>query len=77
MSATPSPRLTARVRAMRRDRIFARLLEGQAAAAIAAEEGGGACGRFLSLEPNLAAAVGTDGGLSARQTDAATAGAKE
>jgi len=40
MSATPSPRLTARVRAMRRDRIFARLLEGQAAAAIAAEGGG-------------------------------------
>lgn len=39
MPTDPSPRLTARDRAMRRDRIFARLLEGQSAAAIAAEEG--------------------------------------
>ncbi|HLW90882.1 MAG TPA: hypothetical protein VKS78_06225 [Roseiarcus sp.] len=35
----PPPRLTGRDRALRRDRIFARLLEGQAVATIAAEEG--------------------------------------
>ena len=34
-----SPRLTAHDRAARRDRIFARLLDGQSAAAVAAEEG--------------------------------------
>jgi hypothetical protein len=33
------PRLTAQDRAARRDRIFARLLDGQSAAAVAAEEG--------------------------------------
>ncbi len=39
MSSASQPRLTAHDRAMRRDRIFARLLDGQSAAAIAAEEG--------------------------------------
>jgi hypothetical protein len=36
---TSPPRLTAHDRAMRRDRIFARLLDGQSAAAVATEEG--------------------------------------
>jgi hypothetical protein len=38
--SSPSPaRLTLRERAMRRNRVFARLLEGQTAVAVAAEEG--------------------------------------